>query len=267
MMIQSVREAALVGLCWLAIGILPGFGEESAKNKVRKVTATATATAHVKPDSARISFIVTTDETTPKGAREAHDKQIKKIKEALAAVPLKKVEVEVEVVPSPMTTLLAAQPNAAGVRTPQGKRARSIIYVTVREKDAAKLRGAVVSLAEVAADNGGKPVKADDFPPFRRVRRLGGLGGGDEPETVHTLAIEWLAGAGGAARRDAVRRAVREAMADAQAAVGEAKLHVLEIDVSASKDRVQTFRVRDTSDDAESSLIPIRVDVRVTCSY
>jgi uncharacterized protein YggE len=267
-MIQAARNAALVILCWLVVGVVPGRGAESAKNKARKVTATATATAHVKPDSARISFAVTTDETTAKSAREAHDKQVKKIKEALAALPLKKMAIEVEVVPSPLATLLSAQPNPGGVRAPQGKRARSIFYVTVREKDLGKLRGAVVKLAEVAADNGGKPVKADDFLPVRRIRRLGGLGGADEQEAAPAPTIEWLAAEGGAARREAVRRAVRDALADAQAAVGEAKLQVVEIDVLAGKERAQrVIRLRDTSDDAESSLILIQVEVRVTCSY
>jgi uncharacterized protein YggE len=265
-MIQSAREAAAV-LLLLTIGLLPALGEDAAKNKGRKVTAAATATAHVQPDSARITFAVTTDEMNAKSARDEHDKQVKKVKEALAAVALKKKEVVVEVVPSPLVTLLSNQPNAGGVRAPQGKRARSTFHVTVREKDAAKLRGLVVKLAEAAADNGGKPLNADDFPLIRRGGRLARLGGGNDPEALPAPAIEWLAATGGAARRDAVRRAVREALADAQAAVGEAKLQVLEIHISASREKVQRLTFRAVSDDEDSTLIPIHVNVQVTCSY
>jgi len=84
-MIQSAREAALVVFCLLGIGVLPALGQDPAKSKVRKVTASASATAHIKPDSARITFAVTTDETNANTARNEHantNKSLQKDQEA-----------------------------------------------------------------------------------------------------------------------------------------------------------------------------------------
>ena len=266
-MVRSSRDAVVVLLCWVVVGALPALGKEPVANGARKVVATATATVQIKPDAARISFSVTSTEVTEKSVREAIEKKIKKMKEALAAVKLNKSDVNVRVLLSSVDNLLSAQPNAAGVRTVERKRARSIFYVTVREKDPEKLREAVGKLAEAAATHGGKAVDTEDTPFAPRRRRLG-FGGPNEPEVAPGPTIEWLASGSSTARRDAIRRAARDALADAQAAVGDAKLRVVETSVSAaSQEKPLRNRVIYLSGGEETNPIQITVQVQVTCSY
>jgi uncharacterized protein YggE len=264
-MVRSARDAALVLLCWFMVGALPAFGKEPAANGARKVVATATATVQIKPDAARISFSVTSTEVTEKSVRDAIEKKIKKMKEALAAVKLNKADVKVRVLLTSVDNLLSAQPNAAGVRTVERKRARSIFYVTVREKDPEKLREAVGKLAEAAATHGGKAADTEDTPFARR--RRGAFGGPNEPEVAPGPTIEWLASGSSTARRDAIRRAASDALADAQAAVGDAKLRVVETSVSAYQEKPLRNRVIYLSGGEETNPIQITVQVQITCSY
>jgi uncharacterized protein YggE len=251
------------------VGVLPAFGKEPATNGARKVVATATATVQIKPDAARISFSITSTEVTEKSVRDAIEKKIKKMKEALAAVKLNKADVKVRVLLSSVDNLLSAQPNAAGVRTVERKRARSIFYVTVRERDPEKLREAVGKLAEAAATHGGKAVDSEDTPFGPRRRRPGGFGGPNDPEVAPGPTIEWLASGSSTARRDAIRRAASDALADAQAAVGDAKLRVVEtsVSVSASQEKPLRNRVIYLSGGEETNPIQITVQVQITCSY
>src|SRR5437879_1335444 len=71
----------LIG-CWLTAAALPGICQNTPKKEGPSVVATATATAHVKPDAARVTFNVITTEGSDKSAREANDKQIKRVKDA-----------------------------------------------------------------------------------------------------------------------------------------------------------------------------------------
>ncbi len=266
-MVRFSRDAALVFLCWFVAVALPVFGKEPATNGARKVVATATATARLQPDTARISFAITSVEVTEKSVREANEKQIKKMKEALGALKLNKVDVKTRVLLSSVDNLLSAQPNAAGARTVERKRARSIFYVTVREKDPEKLRDAVGKLAEAAASHGGKAVDTDETP-LRRLRRgIGGFGGRNDAELVPGPTIEWLVSKGSTARRDAVRRAVSDALADAQAAVGNAKLRVTETTVTVTQDQPLANRVRIISVVEDTTLVKIAVQVQITCTY
>jgi len=251
--------------CSLAVEALPVRGEEAAKGEGRKVVASATATNYVRPDSARLSFVVTTTEPTDKSAREANEKQVKKIQDALAALPLGKVDADVHVLPSSISTLVNSPQAPGGPRTVVAKRAQSIFQVTVREKDLTKLRTAVGRLAEAAVENGATGIQAENSPAaFRLPARFGRA---EEPETVPGPTIEWMATAPGDARREAIRRATKEALADAEAAAGQAKLKVLEIDVSSREEFLLPLHVRDETGGLQGVRIPIRVQVRVTCSY
>jgi uncharacterized protein YggE len=265
-MSAPTRDIAFIFLAWLIFMAVPATGEEAAKGAGRKVTASASATLMVKPDSARLTFAVATTDMNGKSAREENEKKIKKVKEALAALGFKKTEVEVHVLPSSLNTLITpARPNAPGGRALQGKRARSTFYVTVRQKDLEKLREAVGKLAETATDNGATGVDTDDIRSV--VIRRGFRAGMDDPEALGSPAIEWLVADTAAARREAIKQAVADAMADAQAAVGNAKLKVVEINVSASRDQRTRVTYRQLTGETESGLIPIRVEVQVTCSY
>jgi uncharacterized protein YggE len=247
--------------------------DEPAKAEGRKVIVTGSATANVKPDAARVTFVITTTETPEKSARDANDKHVKTVKDALGGVALDKVEMEVNVLPTTITSLMGQPQNPGGPPMLQGKRAQSVFQVTLKDKDLDKLRKAAAKIAETAADNGGTAIDADNnngFPRGFRVRR-GGFGPGgpivDDPDPVSGPSIEWVANNATEARRDAIRRAVKEAQADAEAATGATKLNVVEIQVSPSDDSQLRYRIRGDSSTTDTALIPIRVEVRITYSY
>jgi uncharacterized protein YggE len=272
-MFIAARATVAVFVGWLLLTVAPALGDEPAKGEGRKVIASATATAYVKPDSARLTFVVTTTEAGDKSAREANEKHLKTLKDALAALDLGNTEVEVSALPTTVTTLMGTPQNPGGPRPVQGKKAQSVVQVTVRDKDLDKLRKAVGKLAETALENGGLSPDADlNYPRGFRIRRGGapfGPGGpvDDDPEPVPGPSIEWLATSPGEARREAIRRATKDALADAEAAAGGAKLNVLEINVGGSDDVPMRYRVRGDVTTSDAALIPIRVEVRVTCSY
>jgi uncharacterized protein YggE len=271
-MFIAARATVAVLVGWFLLTVAPVLGDEPAKGEGRKVIASAAATAYVKPDSARLTFVVTTTEAGDKSAREANEKHLKTLKDALAALDLGKTEVEVNALPTTVTTLMGTPQNPGGPRPVQGKKAQSVVQVTVRDKDLDKLRKAVGKLAETAMENGGVSPDADlNYPRGFRIRRGAPFGPGgpidDDPEPVTGPNIEWLASAPGEARREAIRRATKDALADAEAAAGGAKLTVLEINVGGSDDGPTRYRQRGDVTTADAALIPIRVEVRVTCSY
>jgi uncharacterized protein YggE len=255
--------------CWLVLGAAIAPGQDSAtKSDVRKVVATATATAYVKPDGARLTFVVTTVEGTDKSAREANEKQVKKVKDALAALPLGKLDVETNVLPTSISNLANTPQTAAAARTLFAKRARSVFEVTVNEKDADKLQDAVRRLSEAATDSGATGLDDDERVPRIRLPR-GGFGGAaveEPPEPVAGPAIEWVTSGGKEARRQAIKQATKDAMDDAQAAAGDVTLKVLEIHVNTTDEMRQLISLRGMASQT-SGRIPIRVSVTVTCTY
>jgi uncharacterized protein YggE len=273
-MFSAARAFAVVLVVDLAFAAAPARGDEPAKPEGRKVIASAAATAYVKPDSARLTFVVSTTEAGDKSAREANEKHLKTLKDALAALDLGKVEVEVNVLPTSVSTLMGTPQNPGGPRPVQGKKAQSVVQVTVRDKDLDKLRKAVGKLAETALENGGVAPDNDSnigLPRGFRVRRGGGFGPGgpidDDPEPIAGPSIEWLASSPAEARREAIKRATKDALADAEAAAGGAKLNVVEITVGGSDDTPVRRYSRGDLTTTDAALIPIRVEVRVTCSY
>jgi uncharacterized protein YggE len=263
-MTALTRAIVIAFLAGLAAGAVSA-AEEPAKTGGRKVTATASATVMVKPDGARLTFAVSTTDLNGRSPREENEKKIKKVKEALAALGFKKTEVEVQILPSSVSTLISvarANGPGGGARAIQGKRARSVFYVTVRQKDPEKLREAVGKLSEAAMENGASAADIDDARMVMRRRFAA-----DDTEALGSPTIDWLVTDSKAARREAIKQAVSDALSDAQAAVGDAKLKVMEINVSASKDQRLRASLRQLSVDAEAAQIAIRVEVQVVCSY
>jgi uncharacterized protein YggE len=273
-MFRTVRVSIVILCGWLVLGTVIALGTEPAKNEGPKVVATGMATVNVKPDAARVTFVITTTEAADKSAREANDKHVKTVKDALAGVALDKVEMEISVLPTTITTLMVPPQNPGAPPMAKGKRAQSIVQVTLRDKDLDKLRKAAGKIAETAADNGGTALDNDTnyARPFR-VRRGpgGGFGGpgalGDDPDPVTGPTIEWLATNPTEARKEAIRRAVKDAQSDAEAATGSTKLTLVEITVTGSDDAPVRYSVRDDTSGTDSALIPIRVRVRITFSY
>ena len=100
------------------------------------------------------------------------------------------------------------------------------------------------------------------------------IGGGnqeEESETVHGPTVQWTASNIKEVRRDAIRRAVKDAMADAEAAVGSNKLTVTQIEVSGQDRSVDgpnySRWMAGDSEPPPTSTVRVHVEVRVTCTY
>jgi hypothetical protein len=77
--------------------------------------------------------------------------------------------------------------------------------------------------------------------------------------------IDWLAEEISAARRQAIKKAVSDAQASAQAAVGDGKLEVVEIRILTDAESRRSLRANTTT--STDVTIPVRVEVEVTYSY
>lgn len=270
-MYRFIRGRTVVVAFGLLLAALPVRGDEPSKASVRKVTASSTATVLVKPDAARISFRIGASEEVGKSARDANEAQVKKIRAALEAQPIDLAMMDVQITSSSVNPTVVVDINRPGERSLKSKRADTDFHVTVSESNPDKLREMVGRIAEIAADNGATAPDSDDTNrPYVIQRRLvGGFGGAGnpDPEQMPGATIEWLRQKSADARRTAVQRAVAAAMADAQAAVGEAKLTVLEIEVSSAQDEAVFTGVRRILSSTQAGQIPIRVHVKVTCTY
>src|SRR5262245_23077687 len=120
-MFSAARATTVVLIGGLLLVAAQAAADEPAKGEGRKVIASASATAYVKPDSARLTFVVNTTEAGDKSAREANEKHLKTLKDALAAVDVGKAEVEVNVLPTTVSTLMGMPQNPGGPRPVTGK--------------------------------------------------------------------------------------------------------------------------------------------------
>jgi uncharacterized protein YggE len=263
----AMRIGFAAFLCWFVLASTPVRGDEPAKSEGRKVVANASATVYVEPDGARLTFFVISNASPDRNARDLNEKQVKKLREALAAIPLDKREVEVRVLPSTISSTVNAN-DPGGARTLTGKRVQSVVQVTVYEKDLTKLREAVSQLAETIVENGGTGIDNDSLP-YRMIRAPRAIAR-DEQEPAAGPSIEWLATEQTRARRDAIRRATRQAMADAEAAAGVSTLKVLEIQVTSNDEAILDQRLIGTVSArgvSSQTQIPVRVQVHVTCGF
>lgn len=273
---KFVALALLAGsVAWVA----PAIGQEPAASGKRKIVVTGSATVSVKPDKARITFVVTTTDEDAKKVRDEDTKQVKKVKDALTALNLKNVDIQV--VPSGIGSTTSGFGQGLGGGIPAGgfggpavpapaiekKQTQTTFYVTVRDKNEDNLRLAVTKLADVATENGGTgPENATiGYPTIYGATTKTG------PK------VEWCSESAGEARKEAIKKAVAEALANAQAAVGDAKVSVVEIQVVAG-DTPVTWTDKPTfglcgvgypliGNSTSESTPPITVHVQVTCSY
>jgi uncharacterized protein YggE len=254
------RIRTSVILCF-HLAAAPLLAAEPAAGGGREIVAYATATTYVDPDGARLTFFVTAAESAEKSARDAGEKQVKKIQDVLASLPLEDVKVEVKVSPASVSgSAVPADPPAH--RTLTAKRVRHVFQVTVRERNLTKLRNAVVRLAEAAIENGGSGPATDTPLRTFRVARPAAV---REEEPVPGPTIEWLISDVAKARRDAIRQATREAIADAEAAAADGKVTVQKVEVNTRDERMIALRERAELTATGVIHIPIRVQVTVTC--
>ncbi len=269
-MSSALRIGVVVLLGLLVIGISTGGAQSPAKVEGPKVVAHATATAIIKPDLARLTFAITSSvEGEDKSAHAANELQSKTIQEALQTQA--KVKVEVETTPAAASTLVAARANPGTAPTIVAKKAQTVFRVTVREGDYDKLKEAVGRLSDAILSHGGTTIVSEDSSrSYRFPKRLGG--GEEEPDAVQGPAIEWLASDTSTARRDAIRRAVKDAKADAEAAAGTDKLKISEIsvwggDYTPNQAGPYSYYTGESRAPAATGMVQFKVFVNITCTY
>lgn len=260
------RLALFAPLVWLAISATAD-GQDTGKDPGRKLVVNGSATVYARPDAARVSFVVNTEVIAK--AREENDKQTKKMKDSLVALGFQGLDIQVQ--PGAINNVTNMDPQAApGVPALKHQQTQCTFSVTIRHTDVDKLREMVTRVADVAMENGGTAASNN---PYGQMFRMGGMGGGrmGGPETNFGPNIEWLAENPGEARRDAIKRAVSDAQANAQAAVGDAKLTLVGVTIStgAKDDRVNALLRNPFMETPTPSAgrLPITVDVQVTFSY
>lgn len=241
---------SVLGFFALLLAAEAGRAGEAKKAVSPKIVVQASATVNVKPDAAKLSFVISTEKLTK--AREENQKLAKKIKDSLTALSFPNVDIQV--VPVALDTI-DSQPGA-GAPGVKSKKAHTNFFVTVHERDTEKLKEMVTKLADVAVENGATALQADDLFPLPR-----GLG---LPETMRGPRIEWLAIKNHQAKQAALKMALEDALIQAQAVAGKAKLQVIEIQVSGGNELRLPLRSR-LGD--VSSLPKVTVHVQVTYSY
>ncbi len=144
----------------------------------------------------------------------------------------------------------------------QTKQIQTLFVVTLRDADLERLGTNVRKLVDLVVENGG--MAASDDTGFRGARLLGpGV-----TENFPGPRIEWLVENPGDARRQAIKRAVKEATENARAAVGDqANLQVAEIDIAVPEEYAAIRRFRPDTPTSETGLIPVTCEVKVTFMY
>lgn len=257
----ALGAASVLG--WLLVSN-PAQTKEPAPDETHKLTVSSHATTYADPDAAMVTFAVTVTGDTSQEARQRMDQKTHEIKDRIAK--LRTARTTLEVVPGPLNLLMAAGPAADGSQSTQGFQAETRFSVTIREKHKDQLRNMAVQVGDVAADLGGVGV-TDLGNRFSRLTALRGFGRGSAqpPEKVAGPTVEWLCENVGAARAQAVKKALDEALSSARVISGSSKVKVAEVEVDHSETWART-RLSETGGPA-SGRVPVTVTVKVICSY
>src|SRR5262245_45389248 len=156
------------------LGSTLALADEPAKAEGRKVSVSATASIEADPDTAVLTFVVTSTGTLGKDARESANKRAQTITEGIAKMDIKSISVNV--VPVPLSPMIAAEAGADGSQSTVAYQARTQFTVTVRDTDKEALRYLVVRVADIAVASGAVGPSDDMSTRFRSVARFGGGG-------------------------------------------------------------------------------------------
>ncbi len=272
------KPIALVLLGWLAVAVAPLGAQEPARTAGHKVVVTNSATVYVPADAARLTFMVSTSGMGK--TREENEKQAKKLKEVLAGATTQNLDIHVT--PLTLSTVISggaaggigfggAVPGLPGIAGAPGAapatetQAQTLFTLTIREKDPEKLKALAIKLADTAKENGAKGAGNEDMVMRRGFRMaMGGM----NVEAGTGPSIEWLSENTTEARKNAIKKAVREAQENAQAAVGDARLTLMEITVNSHEDQMAAYRaMRNDETSTDAGRIPITVQVTVTYGF
>ena len=187
--------SVIVLVCGVAVLRGQGAAGPEAKAEKRTISTSGQATIKVKPDSARVYFGVQTLAETIKKARADNAASVKKVMDALTALQIpdlkmKSSDVHVELVQS-------AHDRDSLPRT-LGYKLTHTFTVLVQNEDAQKLSGVASRVLDTALENGANIVQQISF--FKR----------DLTE----------------ARRQAMAKAVEDAVANAQALAAGGKVKI-----------------------------------------
>lgn len=251
-----------------------------------RVVVTTSKTVQVQPDEAMLTFTISSSVEGPdKSVLESLEKKIDEVKKVLQTGPLEKIPIDIRISPATLSSMQTNPANPGVAPVIHGKKAKSVIQVTVREKDFPKLRTLVGRLAEAAVENGGTSgAESQSAQSPLKVQRqmmvaIGRGNAADEPESVDGPTVQWSASTAAQVRRDAIRQAVKDAMADADAASGGKQLTVVQIEVTdkekpPEKDKpidLQMNAMRMLTGEPEQPAVPatvkVQVEVRLTCTY
>src|SRR5207248_2107424 len=122
----------------------------------------------------------------------------------------KKIDMEVQALPSSPSMMVTVQPNNEATRQVQERTLQTMFYVTMREKNLDKLTDAVRRLAEAVVENGGTAADRDHMEVYSRrnrimMRGMAAMGQAqEEPEHVGGPSIEWIATVSADARREVI---------------------------------------------------------------
>src|SRR5258708_5076506 len=90
------KTCLCVSMCVLLALSAAANAQEPAKANVRKLIVSGSATLQVKPDAARITFVVLSKQFTGNEARAENERQVKQIKESLQAVKAKNADIHTQ---------------------------------------------------------------------------------------------------------------------------------------------------------------------------
>jgi Protein of unknown function (DUF541) len=225
-------------------------GLARADEPAESITASASATVFIKPDSARIHYTVRGNDSTADGAKDAVAKQITTVNDAIKALKFSDLTTSVGAATfDRIVTRNGAAGRFGGPGNPNGNPGPAPISTihyaivpltaTIRENDADKLRGSVELFVKRVTEVGGQVANDpnDDESPF--VGMQGGLGSRSRLSS-QSPRIEWLVTDDTSARKEAYRAAVRKAKANAEAIskeIGWETLKVISVVDGASQPR------------------------------
>lgn len=224
-MFLTYNEDPMRHFSCLALFIVPAItvGAEPTET----ITISASATVYVKPDSARVHYMVRASEPSVDAAKETVSKQVELMNEGIKG--LKLADLTASVGPTAFSrNPLTARAAKAGFGAPAGPaqttyHAQVPLTATIREKDPDKLLKSVDAFVKKIVESGAHITgdAVDTESPFTTARAA--LATGDAPR------VEWFLSNELPSRQKAYQAAVQKAKADAVAISKELEWQTLKI--------------------------------------
>jgi uncharacterized protein YggE len=245
-----------------------------AAEPMETITVTGSATVFVKPDAARINYVVRATDASADAAKDTAAKQLTTIADSVKGLKLDNLKTTngtmtfSRATPSRVRAAFngpggpgLAGPGAAGLGS---YTAQIPLTTTITEKDPSKLiHSADAFMAKIV--EGGATIAGDadpDSPFTSSSRAIAALGLGE------ALRIEWLISDEASHRHEALRAAVRKAKGDAEALakeLGWEKITILSI-VDTPYEPITASAAAAANAKAPAGEVPVTARVTIKCS-